>query len=283
MQSEIKNFGFIPSKIDLVEHYFFGDGSLVPKILMPNGHGWGDFLPLDDLQSNSKLETDNCTNYGTLHALATLGKRKFGVQFQQSLSERYTGIMTGTTIVGNDPHKVIETIRTQCGVVPAVYLPFGPGVQTWQDYYNPNPMTYALYAMGAHWLKKYQVGHDWVWLPTDSQAVIQQKIIDALQYSPLGISVLAWAQDANGLYYSAQPYQNHWVELYDRVDGEYWMVFDSYDNTHKKLRWDFTFGQAKRYSLDFNIGGELLGEVAEQVYLPYVGYLVKNYINEIIK
>lgn len=276
------NFGFRESILQN-DHYIFGDGQLAPKIIMPNGQGWANYLPLDDVQSNPYFESMNCTSYGTLHALATLGKAKFGLQFQTSLSERYTGIMASTTPQGNDPQKVIETIRTISGVVPEVYLPFGPGVQTWSNYYNPNPVPYALYAMGVHWLKKYKVGHDWVWLPTDSQAIIQQKIIDALQYSTLGISVLAWNQHTDGLYYSDAPGQNHWVELYGRVDGQYWMIFDSYDQTHKKLAWNFNFGQAKRYSLDSNLGGEVLGDEPEQIYLPYLGYLAKNFINQILK
>lgn len=277
-----KNYGFKPSAIQL-EHYKLGDGNLAPAIIMPQGHGWKDYLPADDLQSNSELETDNCTNYGTLHALVTLGKQKFSVQFQTALSERYTGIMTGTGPGGNDPWTVIDTIARYCGVVPAVYLPFGPGVQTWQEYYSPNPMTYALYAMGAHWLKKYKVSYQWVTLPGDSQQIMQQKMREALQFSPLGASVFAWSLHSDGRYYSDEPGQNHWVTVYDYLADGSWCVFDSYDNTHKVLDPNFIFGQVIGYGLDFNVGGATLGEVPEQVYLPYTGYLVKNFINEILK
>lgn len=271
-----KNYGFIPSVIDPDTHYILGDGMLTPPVLMPNGHGWGAYLPTDDFQSNSSLETDNCTNYGTLHALATLGKKKFGPQFQTALSERYTGVMTGTTQGGNDPHKVIELIRTACGVVPAVFLPFDTTIKTWKQYYSPSPMSYALYAIGAHWLKKYKISHQWVTLPSDNYIVMQHKMMTALQFSPLCASVFAWSQHNDGKYYSDQPYQNHWIEVYDYVEGDYWMIFDSYDNTHKKLDWKFTFGQVKGYGLDFNTGGQALGEEAEAVYLPYVGYLIQN-------
>lgn len=295
----MNEFGFVPSIIDLNVHWFLGDASMTPPILMSQGHGWDDFLPVDQFQSTGDLETYNCTNYGTIHALATLGNFKFNRggdnlilpteqrKFQSFLSERYTGVMTGTTINGNDPHKVIEIIRTECGLVPDAYLPFGPGVQTLGEYYAPNPMTYALYAVGAHWLKKYEVSHQWVFLPTDSKATIQQKMKYALQFSPLGASVFAWSQHADGLYYSDQSFQNHWVTVYDYVEGQYWMVFDSYDKTHKKLDWNFTFGQAKQY--DINLIQSPIGtdsetvDKPEQVYLPYGIYLMKWYANQIFK
>lgn len=279
---ENKRYGFIPSLIEN-DHYVLGDGSLNPPVLMTGGHGWIDYLPADDFQSNPSFESMNCTSYGTLHALATLGKKKFGIQFQTSLSERYTGIMTDTTPQGNDPHKVIELIRTTYGVVPEVFLPFGPGVVTWQEYYAPNPMTYALYAMGAHWLKKYQVSHQWVTLTNDSLSVRQQKMMEALQFSPLGVSVFAWSQHSDGLYYSDQPYLNHWVTLYDFNPGVSWSIFDSYDKSHKLLEWNFNFGQAKQYGLDYAPTAALTSNTPEQVVVPYIGYRLGTFINEILK
>ena len=267
-----KKYGFIESKIDENIHYILGDGMLSPAVIMPNGHGWGDFLPTDDLQNKNGLETMNCSNYGTLHALATLGKKKFGAQFQTALSERYTGVMTGTTQGGNDPHHVIETIRTVCGVIPEVFLPFNAAVTDWQDYYCPNPMSYQWYAVGKHWLKKYKINHQWVYIPAPgSSAIVPLKT--ALKFSPIGVAVFAWNQGPDGLYYSRDSFTfNHWVTLYDYVEGQYWCVFDSYDQTHKKLNWNFSFGQAKGYGLDFNVGGATLGDAIEPVYLPYAFY-----------
>lgn len=73
---------------------------------------------------------------------------------------------------------------------------------------------------------------------------------DALRYSPIGISVYAWVQNADSTYIKPQGAQdNHWCVLYGYEDGKSWHVFDSYDNTHKKLAWDFGFEMAKRYSI----------------------------------
>ena len=191
--------------------------------------------------------------------------------------------MTNTQPGGNDPQKVIELIRTACGLIPQVFLPFDASITTWQEYYSPSPMKYSLYAIGAHWLKKYKVTHQWITLPGDSQAVQIQKMKQALQYSTLGVSGFAWSQHADGKYYSDQPYQNHWFEVYGYIDGQAWKVFDSYDNTHKLLDWNYTFGQVKGYGLDYNIGGEVLGDAPEQVVLPYIGYLLGKYFNSILK
>lgn len=281
METKIQNHGFIPSIIDETTHYIMGDGCLPsPDVLMPGGHGWGSFLPPDEVQARNGLETENCTNYGTLHAIATLGKRKFGLSFQTQLSERYTGILTGTTTFGNDPHKVAELIRTLCGVIPEVFLPFDDSIKNWQQYYSPKPMTWALLNIGLSWLKKYTFGHDWVFVAADPLASRQAKMVDALQYSPICVSGFAWSQHADGMYYSDQPYQNHWFEIYDFVYGQYWMAFDSYDNTHKKLDWNFDFGQCKRYSLSLKVGGDA------PVKVPWIESLetfVKSYFWEIIK
>lgn len=256
---ENRNHGFNASVIDS-QHYVFGDSCLATEILVPDGHGWGDYLPQDDFQDRNGLETMNCTNYGTLHALATLGKRKFGILFQQNLSERYTGIMTGTNLGGNDPHNVIEEIRKDCGVIPEVYLPFDNTIFSWNTYYSPKPMTYDLYKIGAHWLKKYNVGHDWTFLPAEPLATKQAKMKEALKYSPLGASGYAWSMHADGMYY-CDGADNHWFTVYDFVDGKYWMIFDSYDSTHKKLEWNYNFGQCKRYTLSLNLGAENLPDI----------------------
>lgn len=258
LQDEIQNHGFIPSEIIEEEHYILGDSCLVSDVLMPDSHGWKEFLPAFEPQSRNGLETMNCSNYGTLHALAALGKRKFGFAFQQNLSERYTGVMTGTGKGGNDPHNVIEIIRKTCGVIPEAFLPYNDSIETWEEYYSPLPMTSDFLAIGKHWLGKYIVGHDWVFRSTDSLVTKQISLKEALKFSPIGISVYAWSQHADGLYYKAG-IDNHWVCLFDYVEGQYWLIFDTYDASIKKLDWYFNFGQAKRYSLKLNTGSETTG------------------------
>lgn len=283
---ETKKYGFKPSLIVPDVHWYLGDGSMNPPILQLDGD-WTPFIPVDDLQNKNGLETENCTSYGTLHAIGTLGNREFNTPtskpFQALFSERYTGVMTNTTPSGNDPQKVSELIRTTCGLVPQVFLPFDSTITSWRQYYSPNPMSYALYAAGAHWLKKYRFQHQWITLPGDSQQVVRNKMKTALQYSPLGASVFAWSQHADGYYYSDQPYFNHWIEIIKLNPDGSTRIFDSYDKTIKTLEPNFVFGQIKGYGLDFNTGGQNLGDAPEQVVIPYIGYLAGNYIKSIFK
>ena len=72
-------------------------------------------------QAHAPLETMNCTVYGTLNAIETMISRIFHVE--PNYSERFIGVLAGTTQGGNSPHKVAETIR-KAGLVPDSALPF---------------------------------------------------------------------------------------------------------------------------------------------------------------
>lgn len=256
----MNTYGFIPSEIIEEEQFLLGDGCLPADVIFKDGHGWGDYLPSDDFQFKNGLETMNCTSYGTLHALATLGKKKFGIQFQANLSERFLGVLAGTTQRGNDPHRVCECVR-KYGVMPEVFLPFGSDIDTWPEYYSPSPMTLQFLTYGQNWNRKYAFGHEWCFLPTDSLQVKQAKIKEALKYSPVCVSMYAWAKHSDGLYYK-DGNDNHWIEIYDFVEGKYWNCFDSYDKTHKLIAIDSNFGQGKRFHLEL-VSGKI-GDVEPQ-------------------
>ena len=269
--NEIKNYGFVAPIVDEKEQYVLGDGWFGGAVLMPGGHGWGRFLPGEETQAKNGIDTYNCSNYGTLNALETIGRKKYGNVFQSNLSERYTGVLTGTIPgVGNDPQKVIENIRTFCGVVPEVFLPFDNTINTVQKYYSPNPMPYWLFATGKHWLKKYKVSHSWVFLNNDTLAEKQRKMKDALQYSPLGCAGYAWDQHADGLYYGHPTIFNHWYMVFDFEDGKYWLAYDSYDKTIKKLAWNYNFGYSKMYGLDLQPANTPYTPTAD--YISYIAY-----------
>lgn len=207
---------------------------------------WDDFLPCKEYQSKGGLETYNCTNYGTLNAIEILYKRLFNKEV--NYSERYTGIMSGTTQEGNSIQNVIETIRKVCGLIPESLLPFDDSINTWDKYYSPKPMTQGLLDVGKAWLKQFQLGHEWIFTLGDGKDRVK-RLKECLQYSPIGVSVCAWTED-NGLYIKEPGDQdNHWVCCYGYEDGQYWKIFDSYDNTNKKLAWDYSFGYGKRFVL----------------------------------
>jgi len=239
--------GFQPDTIT-DENYIFGGYTKLPEeILQPNGQ-WDEFLPEIEFQERNGLETMNCVVYGTLNALEALFKRLFKREINKS--ERYIGVMAETTPAGNSPQKVIEIIRKTAGLIDEEILPFDSSINTWKEYYSPDPMTDNFIKIGKKWLQDYSVQHEWVFKPGDKNK--QNKLKDALKYSPVGVSVYAWMEDKNGLCYKpAGVEDNHWVMLYG-WDKRGWKVFDHYDDTFKKLKFDYDFGFAKRYYLKKN-------------------------------
>lgn len=228
------------------EDYLFGGGDLDPEILCKDGQ-WDAFLPPDEYQYRNGLETANCTAYGTLNCLETLMWRKFGVD--ENYSERYVGIMANTDASGNSPHTVIEAIR-HGGVIKDDLLPFSPTITTLTNYYSPKPLTLDLSRVGEGFLKVYTIGHDWVF----ANIILSEKqrqMKEALKYSPIGVSVYAWRMNTQGLYFKLPTdIDCHWTMCYGYEEGEYWKIFDDYDQTHKKLTWDYDFSMAKRYSIE---------------------------------
>lgn len=257
----IEDHGLILPKIVENDHYVLGgySGIVNRPILMPGGHGWGAFKPSIEIQNKNGLETMNCTNYGTHNPLETLAKFKGFDDFPTDCSERYSGVLTGTTKQGNDPHAVIEMIRTDIGVIPESFLPFSDKITTWDQYYFPRPMYAEYLEIGRTLLQKFKIGHEWVF-GRGSTLTAKQKnaaLIDALQYGPVSVSVYAWKSGNDDLYFKeTYDSDNHWVELIDFVEGKYWIVYDHYGlfgditKVEKKLRWEYGFDAAKVYYLE---------------------------------
>lgn len=252
----IHDHGFQAPEITPDQYVLGGIGGakeLGGKILMPGGHGWGDHRPAYETQNKNGLETMNCSNYGTNNAWETLMQFFWPKPGGYDFSERYTGVETGTSRNGNNPHDVAEKIRTECGLIPETVLPFSDEINTWEEYYAPSPMETAYLVQGQHFLNAYKLGHEWVF----TSGTLEQKqtaIKYALQFSPLGISVFAWRKDSEtDLYVKLSgDSDNHWVELLDFEEGEYWEIYDHYDGGIKHLAWDYSFGFAKRYSVEKN-------------------------------
>lgn len=239
----IQNHGFIPDVI-AGDHYVLGAALLPTQILQPSGQ-WDEFLPPDEAQARNGVETQNCTGYGTLSAIEILFFKLWGIRID--FSERYVGIMSGTRPPGNSPHTVCECIRTLSGLIEESLLPFHDQIENVKEYYSPVPMAYALASKGLEWLSQYEFGHEWVFRNVSLEEK-QQAMIEALKYSPLGISVFAWIQREDGLYIKPRgASDNHWTVCYGYEEGKYWKIFDSYDFTKKQVAWDTDFTQAKRF------------------------------------
>src|SRR3990167_9295007 len=242
---KIPNLGFIPDKI-AEDHYVLGGGvSLGGQIIQPNGQ-WDKELPVLEIQRKNYLETYNCTAFGTTNALEILHKKKFGEDTNNS--DRFLGIAAGTFPPGNSPHAIAQAVR-HSGLISEDMLPFTDNLITPEMYFSfLGANQQDCEAEGKNWLTRFSFGHEWVLQGGENQKDRENRLKTALQYSPVGIAVFAWAEQ-NGLYIS-QGSPNHWVCLFGYEESEYWLIFDSYDAGIKKLALDFTFGQAKRFSLE---------------------------------
>ncbi len=239
----IRGHGFIGDIIE-DDNYVLGGFQLPTEILQPTGQ-WRDFLPGIEFQKKNGLETMNCTGYGTTNAIEILFKRLYGES--KDYSERYVGVMSETKKRGNSPHKVAEVIRKISGLINDELLPFHENIKSWEEYYFPNPMKEYYLNIGKAWLRNYEFGHEWVFKGEDSSK--PEKIKEALKYSPVAVSLHLRDIRNDGLYYKSEYKDDHWVVIYGYKEGEYWEIFDSYDNFRKKIDWNYSFEFAKRYHL----------------------------------
>lgn len=205
--------------------------------IRPDGQ-WDNFLPTDERQ-NLAMEPEACTSFGTLNCVEILIKQEFGEN--TNWSDRFLAEISGTTQGGNDPHTVAETLRKK-GVPFEAEWPYTAEINTWGKFYQTPPL--QVFAIAASEFKAvYDFAHQYV--GTDIQSMKT-----ALQYSPLGVDVFAWNQsDNDDVYHRGGNGSNHWVCIYGYNPGRYWKCFDSYDNTHKKLAWDFGFTMVKQYTI----------------------------------
>src|SRR3990167_2498692 len=235
----MKNFGYIEPEVKK-EDFVLGGNQVPKENLQPDGQ-WLSYLPSEEEQIRKGVDVNNCTGFGTNSALETYSKRKF---FQTvNYSDRYLGIVAGTYPPGNDPNKVVETLRTVAGCIPEEIMPFVDGMAV-DDYYAPKPPTTEARQLGREWLKKYYLRHDWAVTPQTEEGIRPQLLMEALKHSPVPIAVSAWQLIGDNYFRFGQ--DNHWCVLVGYKENEYWIIWDSYIPYVKHLSWDFKFNWAKR-------------------------------------
>jgi hypothetical protein len=241
---KILNYGLIVEKPSVMD-YVFGADSKVENdiILQPNGHGWGDYLPLKEYQSSDYVRTLACVTFSALNCLETLAKRKLGLMLNKS--DRYTAKMSGTNKEGNSFRNVGESVRKD-GLVDEAVWPFDRSKEAkidWDKYYATIPEN--IIALGRNFLKDYLIQYEWA---SDSQAT-PELLIESLKYSPLQIAVRAWTKTVNGVYQKSDLPTNHGVMLFDYEPKKYWLIFDHYDEAIKKLAWDYKIMYPLKYDI----------------------------------
>lgn len=258
------NYGFLPDEIKISD-YVLGSlddtKTLKGKVLVSNGQ-WDKYLVEKEYQRKNYVETSNCTAFGTLNALEILHKMLYNKE--KNWCERYLGIVAGTTSRGNSAHTVAETIRNPYGCIDESNLPFDSSITSLQKYYSPKPMTANLMALGSDWLQEYSFGHQWVFNGWHTIKEKQKRLTEALTRSPVGISVDAWHKRGD-LYVKVNKNDNHWCVCFGYLFGEYWKIYDSYDDTIKKVAWNTNFGFAKSYQLKKKLINMLKTKL-EQIY-----------------
>lgn len=252
MNTKKQNFGWVKPVIDNTHYILGGAVSTVPKdILQPDGN-WEAFLPSFEAQETSTFDTDGCQTFGTLNAIETLMKRLFGGNY--NYAERYPYNIAHIRPPGGDPHAIAEIIRKN-GLITEELLPM---TTTYDEFITPDPMTSALLKMGQQWLDDKNFLHEWVFTNNPPKETRIALLKEALNYSPVAMSVTAWDKDPKtGLYVDDGQPNCHWVELYNMDDDGTMYVLDSYDflkngtisDMKKVLSPDHHIEFAKRYHI----------------------------------
>jgi len=227
------------------EDYVLGGFTRAPKIVLESTGQWTDILPEFEHQFKRNIETMSCVSFGTLNALEMLHFKLWGEII--NYCDRYLAIASETTETGNSPQKVAETLRNVSGCIEERYLPFDKTIKSFEEYHSPKPLPNSLLDKGKRWLKTRIFKHEWV------NGDNSRDLMEALTYSPVGVSVTAWSI-RDGLYYRPEGSRNnHWTLLVGYEEGKHWLVFDSYlaadGGILKRLEWNTVFDMAKRYFL----------------------------------
>lgn len=234
----IKNYGFVKPIIEN-DQYVLGGLSTLPKNILQADRNWQPYLPVYEPQFNSIFDSYGCTVWGTENAIEILEKKLIGNN--PNYSERFIYILAGVKPPGANPHDIAETIREH-GLIPDDLLPM---TSLFEEFLQPKPMSKDLLNKGKE--LPYQLLHEWIWKNSPSKEKRLELIRESLQYSPLGVSVTAWFKDGDTYVDNGQP-NTHWCVLF-AMDGDSPLIFDSYDQSIKKLHPDHRIEVAKRYSL----------------------------------
>src|SRR3990167_5232171 len=233
MNNQQRNYGFVPPSIDL-NAYTLGGQTKLPKIILQPDGQWGAFAPKYEPQFNEFFDSYGCTVWGSQNGFEFLFKRIEGVEY--NFSERFNYIISRIRPPGADPHKVLMDMHDH-GVIPDERLPM---TRFSAEFLTPDPMTDLYLKEGREF--PYILSHEWVVYGTTTGW--KEKMMEALQYSRLCAGVYAWAED-DGIY-KRMGSDTHWTVIFGYKENEYWLCFDSYDQSVKKLDWNFGFSWVKR-------------------------------------
>lgn len=210
-QKSVEQTGFIhadPRPTDYLE------GTLPYELLNKEGD-WFDFLPLgEDQLIKFKFDTMSCVTFSALNNIEMQLKKITGKEF--NFSDRFIAIMSGTTRNGNTLVNVADAIR-KYGLIPEEMLPFGGN--TFEEYHNKNMITDEMLKVGQEFLKKYDIGYEWIFVGETNKGAMPAQ----LKHAPLQVAIPMQARHAVAL-----PNETHF--------------FDSYSPYYKKIDQPMAYG-----------------------------------------
>lgn len=223
-------------------------GSTDPDI-NPEGD-WTRFKSADEAQSIPFVfDTQGCAVFATLKAWAMLARFHGLNGFPSDMSERYSGVHSGTTKNGTNPHVVAEITRSFAGAIPQESMPWTDDIRTFEAYYD-RKQAFANLPFGQKLIDRYELGHAWVF-PFGSSYTPEQKralLKEALKKGTVCVSVLAWRSKGNLYTKKRGERDGHWVTAL-RFNGDNLVIHDQYDPYEKILTKDYDHDAAKVYFL----------------------------------
>lgn len=241
-----------------------------PKSILRHDKNYELFLPSIENQYREYFDSKACVTFSAWNCIETAVKCKYGLQINKS--DRFTAKISGTDIFGgNYLERVYDYIREHFSVDESEY-PFEPQTASinqindaFQIYYKP--LTPELVSK-AH-LQKAQGNWDvsawWVGWGGNIQPI---DIWNALAYGPIQATVYTWGPLVNGIYQRANTNEiTHAIMIYGGSFGNFFNIFDHYDNTYKKLSWNYYFSSAFQYSVNCNTMLKLIkGDARSEIY-----------------
>ncbi len=226
-----------PKRLDLVA----GGKRRLGSVPLTDGH-WAPYLPppKDQRTFNGTVEPNDCVSHAILKAVQILQTQEFGQH--NDYSERFLAKMTGTDkTMGNDPNVVAQFLKNK-GCVLETDWPQNL-VTTLAEFYAPIPI--PVQTLALDFPDEFDYGHEWV-LDTSAYS-----LMDALKYSPITVGVYAWLKNPTiGLYNNPGNLKpEHYVVIYDFVENDHWLAYDTYAEEIKSLEWDFPFSMIKKHTL----------------------------------
>ena len=222
----------------------FGASPTKKEVLRLDGQ-YDEYLPKPEYQ-RKRCDVLACVSFSAENCDETIRKVKYGSM--ENNSDRFTAKMSGTDPSrGNSMSAVADSKRKNGSVAEAMWS-YPDNINIYQ-YYSSIPQ--HIQNEGKKYLLQYEVEYDWVYIWFDlSLSQKRRRLIEALPYGPIQVSIVSGTrQNENGYYQKSNSRTNHAVMLYGYVEGEYWKIYDHYDNICKKLEWDYNFGHAMQYTI----------------------------------